>query len=112
MVRARTVGDLASLRDHDLIRHYAATFQAAIIDGAASGTELADAISEAWANAELTDAIAGALTTGSRTLGAASLIPGIGSVAALAGMGSDASSEVARRKALALRWFEIGPAIK
>jgi hypothetical protein len=45
-------------------------------------------------------------------MGPAGLLPGVGTLATALGMGADAASEVAERRAAKFRWYELGPEIQ
>jgi hypothetical protein len=98
---------------NEKIRRYAEGFQTALSDPTAwDPGALFEDLASAWKSAEIAWHVSGAFSATSRVLGPAGLIPGIGTVTGIAGIGADAAAELANRRAEAYRWYEFGPEVR
>jgi hypothetical protein len=113
LFRAENLESLASIKWNERIRNYAGEFQK-VLTSTASQPELGglyEHIATAWTAVESGEGIASAFSAASRSFSVASLVPGIGTVTGVLGIGADVASAVTERHNERLRWFQVGPEI-
>jgi hypothetical protein len=110
---SETVDALAEVKWNEKIRRYAEGFQAALSDPTARHPDaLLESLASAWGSGDLATHISGAFSATSRSLAATGLLPGVGTVTGLVGIGADAASALASRRAETFRWYEFGPEVR
>jgi hypothetical protein len=107
------VGSLAEIKWEETIRQYAKGFQAALLDPENTDyQDFLERIATAWISSKSAEEVSGAFSAASRTLSVVGLVPGAGTVAGVAGIGTDAAGAAADRRAKNLRWYQLGPEIQ
>jgi hypothetical protein len=110
---SESIDRLAGVKWNVKIRAYADAFQKVLsADGADGLDPLLASMADAWSGSEVADEIGGAFSALGHSLGLVGLVPGVGTVSGLVGMGADGLGAAAERRAERLRWYELGPEIK
>ncbi len=112
MFTAQDVRTLGRIKENPRVRRYAGSFQQVITQSGGTMPELYEAIAQAWTSRDLTVNISAGFSTTSRGLSVLGLIPGVGTVTELVGMGADAAALAAEKRVERQSWFELGPEIK
>jgi hypothetical protein len=112
MFRSPDVASLSSIKSNKKIRLYASHFQDVLVDNPSGGQEhLLEAISDAWRSRELADTVKSGFSMTGRGLTILGLIPVVGTVTGMIGVGTEvgeiAANQIAKRHA----WYELAPEI-
>ncbi|WP_159803603.1 hypothetical protein [Arthrobacter zhaoguopingii] len=112
MFRSPDVASLSNIKSNDKIRAYASRFQDVLVDNPSGGEDhLLEAISDAWRNRELAEKVKSGFSMAGRGLTILGLIPVVGTVSGVIGLGSEASEIAADQFAKRHAWYELGPEI-
>ena len=109
---SRDAAALSEVKWNEKIRRYSKGMQESLVGASAEGLDrVLDDMVDAWDQSEIASDIAGSFSATSRITGPLGLLPGIGTITGIAGMGADAASALARRRAETFRWYQLGPEI-
>jgi hypothetical protein len=112
--RASKVSDIGRIKEDAKVRAYASTFQRILMGRGkpVAAEDFYHEIRDAQAAAKADGGIARAFRTTSRALSIGSLIPVIGTPAALGSLAADAGAKAAEKRREALSWYELAPRIE
>ena len=106
------IRQFADLKWMSPLREYADGFQRVLNNPRTrSVDDLYEAIASALESKALAERVQGAFEATGHVMDLAGLVPGIGTVAGLAGLGTDAGASTARNRIEHVRWFELSEAV-
>lgn len=109
---ADSLSDFADLKWMSPLREYADGFQRALDEPSTRSTDdLYEAIAKALETEALAKRVQGAFDATGHVMDLVGLVPGIGTVTGLIGLGSNAAAHAAEKQAARVRWFELSDAV-